>query len=127
MVFFAWMNFETYLWSSFWPRRLLSWVFPDFLQSVGLLAVCCSPWNFQPSFNFLPTKYPLFTGMPSDFTLSPSAQNKLRSLSFVALCFNDTVLFMDKEKISELLWSGSWGKDNSTSLGVKHLVTKRRG
>lgn len=43
--------------------------------------------------------------MPSDFIIPISAQNKLRSLSFVALCFNDLILFMDKRRKSQNYWS----------------------
>ena len=38
--------------------------------------------------------------MPSDFIIPISAPNKLRSFSFVALCFNDLILFMEKKRKS---------------------------
>ena len=86
------------------PEGSLAGSFPDFLGKLAYYLVCCSHGAFKPSFNLLPTKYTLITRMPSDFIIPISAPNKRRSFSFVALCFNDLILFMEKKK-KENLWA----------------------
>lgn len=82
------------------PEGSLAGSFPDFLGKLAYYLVCCSHGAFKPSFNLFPTKYTLITRMPSDFIIPISAPNKLRSFSFVALCFNDLILFMEKKRKS---------------------------
>lgn len=109
------------------PEGSLAGSFLDFLGKLAYYLVCCSHGAFKPSFNLLPTKYTLITRMPSDFIIPISAPNKRRSFSFVALCFNDLILFMEKKKKRKSLsyCSRARARTAADNCGVKRLVYKR--